>query len=694
MPSPFGTERDFKKGQSLFRVFDVGFLNAVREAVIQVTKGNVGSYGTEGLNLPEYEPAQPPMYARPLNITLGSDGVPHYTWQRVSQANMACGTGWTDDFNANTESVPIDAFNLTLNPDVPIDGSTVVALVPGEAAEQLLFGYPQRESVCVEVDAFNATTRRISWHEIAHTGGSNFTTRTGGISGNTALNWAIDPNNGTISAGARGLVKRGYVTGGVRVYVNLVAAGQYGSSPTHCVQNITVQNAANGTFSLTLGPDTTSAVAYNVGNASLQTAINALASSPAVTVTGLGTNAVPFHVTFGDYQSWPVFDTDLRNLKSTQEWMFFPSSPAIVEANQTLLGRYGPGNGTPQNITIGSGLSLDVANATLNASPSGISEINQTLLGRYAGTTGSPQNVTIGDNLVLYSNGTLSASSSGISEINATILGRFAGSTGSPQNVTLGNSLILYSNGTLGYDRWDIPSYLTVGANAAITGYLIVGGNLTVNGYGAFVGNLETGGDFYAVGNATVAENATLGANYAGGALQTVGPDAAVYGTLSAGGNITSSGGGFFATTAGQGFRMPYGSFIDNAITLDSSLGAPTPPAANNNATTYAANNNRTMQIRKGGQTLAYAMWNNGDPAIGGVMGFDGKDWTPLDPTGGGVSNGKVIVFDQTQASGLAIGPTPVADGTYVVGASLTLMGQQGSITLTKGIVTGVQCAT
>lgn len=87
------------------------------------------------------------------------------------------------------------------------------------------------------------------------------------------------------------------------------------------------------------------------------------------------------------------------------------------------------------------------------------------LLGRFATTSGSPQEITIGTNLTLTSDGALDAAAGSITlSTGQRLLGRFATTSGSSQEITVSGGLSLSTDGTLGLAQ--MPA-LTVKANSA-----------------------------------------------------------------------------------------------------------------------------------------------------------------------------------------------------------------------------------
>lgn len=101
----------------------------------------------------------------------------------------------------------------------------------------------------------------------------------------------------------------GYVRGWVRVKV--VTEG----GTVNEVQSVAIIGATGGTFTLTYDGQTTSALAYDISAGSLETALEALSNITAVSVSGSGTFASPFLVTFQDSTSnVPLMTASYTNL--------------------------------------------------------------------------------------------------------------------------------------------------------------------------------------------------------------------------------------------------------------------------------------------------------------------------------------------------------------------------------------------
>lgn len=103
-------------------------------------------------------------------------------------------------------------------------------------------------------------------------------------------NSLADTDVGTVTLNSGGLT--GFSGGGATVI-------QEGGGTVNEQQSVTI-NGNGGTFTLTFGGQTTSATAYNASAATLTTNLEALSTITDVTVTGTGTPADPYLVTFVD----------------------------------------------------------------------------------------------------------------------------------------------------------------------------------------------------------------------------------------------------------------------------------------------------------------------------------------------------------------------------------------------------------
>lgn len=88
------------------------------------------------------------------------------------------------------------------------------------------------------------------------------------------------------------------ITLAARVDIATVTPGN--GVDTNEVQSITIRYATGGTFTLTFEGQTTAAIAYDANAAAIESALEALSNLTAVAVTGSGTEASPFLVTFED----------------------------------------------------------------------------------------------------------------------------------------------------------------------------------------------------------------------------------------------------------------------------------------------------------------------------------------------------------------------------------------------------------
>lgn len=347
MPSPFGSHPDFVKGKRtpISQVISADFLQGVKEGIERCYRMNIGSFGTEGFNLPEYEPSTPPLFARPIATSMNSTtGVASYTCQMISFESV----GTTGTLSRDVAGGDLSTFTLVSpNPDIPVDGTAMIRLQPGLAAEQFVADYPQRDAVLAKVTEYDSGTGRIGFTEMYHAGNLTFAGRAGGIGGTTSLNYAIEPNAGLVTIGELGVVRRGYVPGGLRVKVTPTAPGDLDTA-SHNTQEIAIEHAGGGTFRLELEGYTTSALAYTVGAAALEAAIEALpnvvAATTGVSVTGSGTTVSPFVVEFDDYTGWSSFTANTTLTNNLQQWLWIKgggstsyTSITATTVNTTIL---------------------------------------------------------------------------------------------------------------------------------------------------------------------------------------------------------------------------------------------------------------------------------------------------------------------------------------------------------------------
>ena len=82
--------------------------------------------------------------------------------------------------------------------------------------------------------------------------------------------------------------------------VNVATVTPGNGSDTNEVQSVEIVYATGGTFTLTFEGQTTAALAYDCSAGDLETALEALSNLTAITVTGSGTRAAPFLVSFDD----------------------------------------------------------------------------------------------------------------------------------------------------------------------------------------------------------------------------------------------------------------------------------------------------------------------------------------------------------------------------------------------------------
>lgn len=160
-------------------------------------------------------------------------------------------------------------------------------------------------------------------------------------------------------------------------------------------------------------------------------------------------------------------------------------------SESTLLGRgQGGGNGTPQEITLGSGLSL--SGTVLDTSSSGTdTEAVQDIVGAMliiSATIQFTYNDTAGTVFADVRNGTIDFTQMA-SRSASTLIGRNSGSAGTPEEVTLGTGLTMSASGELSVTGAVSPvtteGDIIVGDNSGDEARLAIGSNgqvLTSNG--------------------------------------------------------------------------------------------------------------------------------------------------------------------------------------------------------------------
>jgi len=329
MPSPFDTGTfPFRRGDRPGRLLDRDYQNALMRMAAQTGQHFAGF---EGLIPPDYQLQDETLRIRILGRTTLADGTFQYAWQRVRVQDVTNSSLSNplqmDDTNVDSTLQGIYAYCITNSPDVPYDGSAVVEAVYGGAGNFLFFTWPQREWAIGRATATVTAGNPIPWEELSQNANGSLSVFTGGLSGTTSANPAYctsDVANQTI-----GILKRGYAAGGARVKVSLTQAADVDTF-LHCTQEVYVANASGGTFALYLEGTASASLPYNLTSVDLASALDAVLSSqfglgaPTVTVTGSGTSGSPFNITFSDYIQRSPMQADIRNLKTTQQWIFFP----------------------------------------------------------------------------------------------------------------------------------------------------------------------------------------------------------------------------------------------------------------------------------------------------------------------------------------------------------------------------------
>lgn len=328
MPDIFGSKHhEFRPGMGYRQLLDSDYQNKVMHAVEKVENSWAGF---EGLYPVDYQLRQGAIIVRIIGRESLSDGTFRYLFQKIEPQNLdftgnTSGPLTRDSSNIDSDLQGIYAYNLGNCQDVPIDGSVVVEVHPGQAGDYYTFKYDIQDTTIGQVLSV-AANGSISWVEIEQSSSGTYQNRTFGLSGNETVNWATAlDSNLTVQAGDRGIFRRGHCEGGVRVVVTGTVAGD-SASASHCSQEIYVENAVDGTFKLRVEGVDSGAIAWN-STTQLGTEINTtLGGNASVSISGNGTHASPWNVTFSDYVARSPMEADIRGLKSTQLWTYIPAT--------------------------------------------------------------------------------------------------------------------------------------------------------------------------------------------------------------------------------------------------------------------------------------------------------------------------------------------------------------------------------
>ncbi len=327
MPSPFnpGTT-DFRQGDRVGRLLSADYQNALKKMANQQGQEYAGYEG----NIPQdVVLTQLPIQIRIMDRTRLSDGTFQFDWNLVN-VNDPTNTTFpiqNDASKYDSTVLGIYAFNLSNDPHVPIDGSCVVRAYYNDAGTQLIFNWQAAYFTLARATAAAAVNAALPWEEVSQVSNGTLDLFPGGLTGNTTVNQAFEANGQAVANQTVGILARGYSAGGVRVTVVETVAGIY-ATLVHCEQTIVIENATGGDFGLIIEGTPTGPIPFDGNATDVKTAIDAAliiarpTTLPTVTVTGAGTTGSPFLVIFSDYDQYEPMAADIRELKTTQKWIF------------------------------------------------------------------------------------------------------------------------------------------------------------------------------------------------------------------------------------------------------------------------------------------------------------------------------------------------------------------------------------
>lgn len=339
---------------------------------------NISSYGaTLSLNLPK------PVFARIVDKTNTSSNnhLTLYSALPVIEAfeNVTAGTKPLGEDQSHSSL--LDAYELSNNRDVPVDGSVYVWLYPPMAGGHWYFTYDQEiifaEIECQEDDpgsgsagsgavegvtdcgagaGFGTGTgpgaAKYAWHQVIPQENGLFATPSaGGYSGTIQVNPLYELNgNRRVMEGTVVRAWRGWTRG--RAWVQTIPINRGNGSSVREKQRLFIRNACSGTFTLTVydaegDSATTAAIAYDATAAEIEAAIEGLglgsgSGSAGINVTVTPLSGTTFDITFDDdFATHQIIEPNFAELESCQEWLFDSGDGNTADdSNNNITYRY------------------------------------------------------------------------------------------------------------------------------------------------------------------------------------------------------------------------------------------------------------------------------------------------------------------------------------------------------------------
>lgn len=207
------------------------------------------------------------------------------------------------------------AFEISDNPNVPVDGTVVVQIWRAYQTGHFFFKYDPSNLAFIfakitgsQFDGLNNVWQH-SWTKQNPTligGWTDDTTSAGVIAGTIfpSVAYPAIALDGDVEMTDRIVMLWRGAGGMPRADFELIKRGSSTQPQQH---RLTLNNVLNGTFTLTISGKTTSAIAYNASSSAIATAINALAPTPAFAQTATVTGTMPGPMTI-------QLDTNFRNV--------------------------------------------------------------------------------------------------------------------------------------------------------------------------------------------------------------------------------------------------------------------------------------------------------------------------------------------------------------------------------------------